>query len=237
MRLFCLPCAGGGASTFHPWGQALPADIEVCAIQLPGRENRLSDPPLRDLGSLASALAAALIPDLQKPYALFGHSMGALLAFELVNCLQRVQSPLPVHLFAASAPAPHLRRLRPPLHSLGDGPLIAAMRSFEGLPEWLLNEPELLALVLPTLRADLEACDTYLPRPSPPLPCSITALGGIADATVRRFELAAWAYHTAQGFALRLFTGGHFFVAAQRDRVLDTISATLSPAVRERPQV
>ena len=177
------------------------------------------------------ALAAAIEPELRRPYALFGHSMGALLAFELLRRLEQSGAPPPTHFFAASAPAPHLRRRRPPLHHLEDAALIASLRSFDGLPEWVIEDPELLALFLPTLRADLEVCDTYRYDGARPLTCPITAGGGASDRSLPRVELAAWAALTSAQFTLRLFEGSHFFLAERRDAVLDAISATLAPVI------
>jgi medium-chain acyl-[acyl-carrier-protein] hydrolase len=231
VRLFCLPCAGGGASTFHAWAGGFHGHVEVCAVQLPGRENRLKESPARSLGDLVPALAAAIEPELRRPYALFGHSMGALLAFELLRRLEQSGARSPMHFFAASAPAPHLRPRRPPLHRLGDAALIASLRGFDGLPGWVIEDPELLALFLPTLRADLEVCDTYRYGAARPLACPITALGGASDRSVPRFELAAWAAHTSAQFTLRLFEGSHFFLAERRDAVLDAISTALAPAI------
>lgn len=225
--MFCFPCAGGGASAYRLWADLLPDSIELCAVQLPGRENRLNETPHRRIEGLISALADALEPQLERSYALFGHSMGALIAFELAHCLRRNRCAPPVQLFAASAPAPHLPRFRAFLHRLPDAALVVSLRRLGGMPEWVVNEPELLALVLPTFRADLELWESYAYHPRPPLPYPISVFGGAADTTVKPFELAGWAQHTKQRFAMRFFSGTHFFVASEPHALIDAISSAL----------
>lgn len=230
LRLFCLPWAGGAASGYTGWADALPDVVEMCALQLPGRENRLRETPHRRLEPLVADIYTAIAPLLDAPCAFFGHSMGALLAFELARLLRDDGRSEPQHIFVAGCGAPQLRRLRHPLHRLPDDALIGALQRLDGFPDWVASEPELLELVLPTLRADLELCETYGYRHAAPLSCTITALGGTEDRAVLPLELAAWERQTTAPFQLRLFSGSHFFVAPHRDAILDIVSSALLDA-------
>jgi medium-chain acyl-[acyl-carrier-protein] hydrolase len=148
VRLFCLPFAGGGASIFRTWGRALPPTVEVCPVQLPGRENRLREPPYTDIQALAERLANQIHPYAQKPFALFGHSMGALLAFELTRTLRRQDGPMPRALFLSAHRAAHLPLRRQPLHGLPDPEFIQGVRRLGGTPAGVFEHKELLEITL-----------------------------------------------------------------------------------------
>jgi medium-chain acyl-[acyl-carrier-protein] hydrolase len=154
LRLFCFSYAGGGASVFYPWSQTLPPNIELRPLQLPGRENRLDEPIYRGLGPLLHALAPALQPYLDVSFAFFGHSLGALVSFELARRLRRQHLPTPVHLFVSGCGAPQIRRLDAPIHTLPDAAFIEKLRRFDGTPAALLENPDIMKLFLPILRAD-----------------------------------------------------------------------------------
>ena len=228
LRLFCLPFAGGGASAFRSWARALPRSIEVCPVQLPGRENRIRESPYTDIQSLAGLLAGQMQMYLQKPYALYGHSMGALLAFELARMLQRNNAPLPLTLFLAAHRAAHLAPRRAPLYSLPDEELIQALRRLGGLQDEVLENRELLNILLPTIRADLTLCDLYDYSSAAPLNCSFQLYGGRDDKDVLHEDLEAWGQHSTKGSNLRVFTGGHFFLRSDSDALMQAIGSVLA---------
>ena len=177
VRLYCLPYAGGSASAYHAWARALPDDVELSGVQLPGRSLRIHEPPLRRLPELLRAL----LPRLERqdaPYVLFGHSMGALVAFELARGLRHLGAPPPAGLIVSGSRAPERRGASHDLHRLPDEDFLRELRRFEGLPEEVLRDPELLALTLPALRADFEMIETWQSEPEPPLPVRMAALGG-----------------------------------------------------------
>jgi surfactin synthase thioesterase subunit len=217
LRLFCLPSAGGGAAQYRPWAELLPPEVELCPVQLPGRENRLREEPFRQMDVLVEAVAGALHPFLDRPFALFGHSMGAVIAFELAHALRRHEDVQPVHLFVSGRRAPHLPSAEDALHHLPAFELLRALiQRYGGIPETILRDREALRLYLPILRADLALIETHTHQEREPFDCPITAFGGDRDARARREELAAWAAHTRGAFTLRMFAGGHFYLQPQR---------------------
>lgn len=220
MRLFCLPYAGGGAQVYRPYPQALPVDVEVCAIQLPGRERRFREPALKSVEAIVDQLAPVLGELFDRPYAIFGHSLGALVGFELVRRLRKEGRPLPLHLFASGHRAPHLPDPDPPIHHLPDAQFVEELRHLNGTPQEVFESPELLELILPVLRADFTAAETYAYRSDAPLSCPITALGGTRDAMISRDELQAWQEHTSIDFELYLLEGDHFFIHQRHDDVM-----------------
>ena len=231
VRLFCFPYAGGGDSTFRSWQQNLSDTIEVCAVQLPGRGSRISESPCIQIDQLVSAAGAALAPYFDKPFALFGHSMGALIAFQLARHLRTEYSAQPVHLFVSGRPAPQTVSEPLELDQL-DAELQAMLRRRNGTPKESLDNPELIELVLPMLRADLALCSSYLYTPQPPFSFPITAFGGLDDQGVPRRSLEDWREHTTGSFVLRLFPGDHFFLNTCRVPLLETISKELEQDVR-----
>ncbi|HEX2093650.1 MAG TPA: thioesterase domain-containing protein, partial [Longimicrobiaceae bacterium] len=162
LRLFCFPYAGGGASIFRTWSQSLPPEVDVCPVQLPGRESRLREPPFDRLLPLVRTLADVLAPYMDLPFALYGYSNGALMSFELARELRRRGMRGPVHLFVAACPAPHLPDKDPPIHALPDVELIREIRRLNGTPEEILQNEELMTLLIPLLRADSAIHETYV---------------------------------------------------------------------------
>jgi medium-chain acyl-[acyl-carrier-protein] hydrolase len=230
VRLFCLPCAGAGASRFASWSAGLGPEVEVCPLQPPGREERLAEPAFTRLGPFVAALADAIDFHLERPYALFGHSLGALVAFELTRALRRAGRPLPVVLFVAAFRAPHLPDPAPPLH---DAPLPvfrAELQRLNGTPAEVLENDELMRLVEPTLRADFAVHETYVHTPEPPLSCPISVLGGLDDREVDGDGLAEWRRHTDRPLTLRMLPGDHFFVG--EPLVLEAIARDLERFAR-----
>jgi medium-chain acyl-[acyl-carrier-protein] hydrolase len=231
LRLFCLPYAGGGASAFRVWTQAIAPQIEVCPIQLPGRENRLLEAPFTDVGALVDALATALEPAIDRPFALFGHSLGALIGFELIRHFRRRGWPGPVCFFASACRAPQLPRPGEPIHALPEGAFLDALRRLKGTPERLLQDRELMQLVLPALRADFALVETYAYAPGARLDCPVAAFGGEADTTVGLADVAGWADQAGRDFSLRMLPGGHFFLndPSTRERLTQAICQQLAP--------
>ncbi|HSP78141.1 MAG TPA: alpha/beta fold hydrolase, partial [Myxococcaceae bacterium] len=214
LRLLCLPYAGAGTSSYRQWGEALPEEVELGLVQLPGRDGRSGEPAYRDFDSLVELLVHELLPHLDRPFAFFGHSMGALLAFELSRRLQArgLRSEL---LLVSGEPAPHLPRPQAAAHELDDAALARALVRY-GLSEELTRQPEFIQGSLPLLRADLAVCDSYRYQPGEPVDCDLVALGGREDPLASRSELSAWAEHTASDFSQRMFAGNHFFLHGAR---------------------
>lgn len=227
LRLFCFPYAGGGASVFRGWPRALPAGVEVCAVQPPGREGRLAEPPFTRMAALVEAMEGALLPWMDRPFAFFGHSNGAVMAFELARRLRAAGRRGPLHLFASGRPAPQVELTDPPVHALPDAEFVAELRRLEGTPEEVLESPEMMELLLPLLRADFALSETYEYRGEPPLAVPLSAYGGRTDGEVPEWQVAAWEAQTTRAFRLRMFPGGHFFLAEDRDPVLAELSAEL----------
>jgi medium-chain acyl-[acyl-carrier-protein] hydrolase len=215
LRLFCLPYAGGGTGTYRNWQKAVRAGIEVCPVRLPGREMRIKDKPIEERGMMVQSIIAALTPVLAQPYALFGHSMGGLLAY-LVACeIRDRRLPLPRHLFVSARPAPQIVRsvLSKPVSKLSDAEFLQELAGTvnSSLMDFIA-ESELLAVVLPALRSDFQLLEGYSYVPREPLPLPITALGGISDPTVSETDLQPWAECTTAAFSLEMLEGDHFFV-------------------------
>ena len=235
LRLFCLPFAGGGASTYRLWPSQLPGVVEVCPVQLPGREERYREPAFTSLIGLSRAVAREMTPFLDRPFALFGHSMGALLAFEIARALRHSRAASPAALLLAAYPEPDASSARAPIHHLPDAAFIAEMRRLQGTSEAVLDNQELMAFVLPILRADFRACDTYRYTPEPPIDCPIVAYGGRDDQEVSLRDLDQWRVHTTASFERRLFDGNHFFIQSQRELLLADIGSRLALLVGGRP--
>ena len=226
-RLFCFPYAGGGASIYHTWPEHVPAEIEVCPVQLPGRESRLRTPPFSQLLPLLQKLAQVLRPYLYMPFAFFGHSMGALISFELARQLRRQHDPGPVCLFVSAHRAPQIPALKPPIHQLSTAEFIEELRRLNGTSEAVLQDAELLPLLLPTLRADFAICETYTYATEEPLDCPIVAFGGLQDCEVSRNDLAAWRDQTQSSFRFRMVPGNHFFLHSARATLVRAVSQDL----------
>lgn len=236
LRLFCLPYAGGSASIYRNWGQILPNKIAVCPLQLPGRENRLFESPFAEMSGLVEALGKELEPFLDQPFAIFGHSMGALIGFELAHFIYRQYGYQPLHLFASGCRAPQIPDPDPPIHQLPDALLIEELRQFSGTPEEVLQHQELLQLLLPALRADFALCETYQYRYVKPLPCPISAFGGLQDKEVAQNDLRAWREQTEGTFKLRLLMGNHFFINSARMVLLQAVAQDVIQALQRYEQ-
>jgi medium-chain acyl-[acyl-carrier-protein] hydrolase len=211
-RLFCLPFAGGTALTYRHWISLAPAELEICPIQLPGRDNRIAEQPFLRMSDLVEALADALIPYLDLPYGLFGHSMGARVSFELARALRAKGAPAPSHLFASGSRAPHIPSGRAEMHLMSDKKLIEELRAMGGTPDDILDDAATMAMLLPIVRADFEVLETYRFDGNDRIDCDITAFRGASDPCATREGTEAWASLTKGRFALKTFPGNHFFL-------------------------
>jgi medium-chain acyl-[acyl-carrier-protein] hydrolase len=224
--LFCFPYAGGGTEIFRGWGTRLKPSIEPVLIQLPGRGARLREPCIKDMEALAKELAGALYPALDRPFAFFGHSMGALIAFAVTRRLER-RGILPKRLFLSCCPAPQLMRERPNAASMSDSELITYLHALGGTPLEVFDHPELLDIVLPTVRADLEMIDSYELEPGPSLRCPLSLCYGLDDASTPPEIIEPWSVHTAGGSTLRGFAGTHYFINTPPPSLFDWIVTDL----------
>jgi medium-chain acyl-[acyl-carrier-protein] hydrolase len=222
-RLFCLPYAGGSASIFRNWPSAIPSTIEICSLQLPGRENRLKELPYIQLMPLVKTLADMLYPYLDIPFGFFGHSMGALISFELARQIRRQYCLSPEHLFVSGRGAPQNPNSKAPIHHLPESEFIEELRAFNGTPEAVLQNSELMQLLMPVLRADFSVCDTYTYKEEPALDCPISAFGGLKDCDVGIEQLEAWHQQTRKSFKLRMFPGDHFFLLNNQESLLSEL--------------
>ncbi|HEY0407822.1 MAG TPA: thioesterase II family protein [Pyrinomonadaceae bacterium] len=228
LSLICFPHVGSGANIFRAWPDALPAAVEVCPVQLPGREKRVLEPPFNNLSLLVETIAPALLPYLDKPVAFFGHSMGAAICFELARHLRATHNFELVHLFVSGRQAPQLREEgRRTIYDLPEAEFLEELCRLNGTPPEVLRHPELMSFMLPMLRADFELIETYRYSAGPPLDCPITALGGAQDEDVSRESLQAWRERTTADFSLHMLPGDHFFLHSASSLLLKILSQEL----------
>ncbi|MFE3329480.1 thioesterase II family protein [Streptomyces sp. NPDC059176] len=226
IRLTCLPHAGGSASFYHPMSQAFSGRLDVMAVQYPGRQDRRREPCIEDIGTLALAIAAELEPCLDRPMALFGHSMGATLAFEVSRVLERKYGFTPLHVFVSGRRAPSIHRDET-IHLRGDDGIVREMLALQGTDAAVLADEELLRMALPALRGDYRAIERFRAEPGAVTAAPVTALTGDADPRVSIADAEAWRGHTTGHFDLRVFTGGHFFPAQNQGEIVKLISSQI----------
>lgn len=226
-QLFCFSHAGGGPSFFRPWGARLQPEIAVCRVLLPGREARLEEPPFRRIADLVDPLCAALKPRLNQPYALFGHSMGAAVAYEVARRFSGAGRTGPACLIVSGRKAPTAADNRRRLHTLPDDEFVCEVARLNGIPSEVLNEPELLAMFLPALRADYELSETYQPLPGARLDCPVVAYMSTSDPEAEYAPMLAWQQVTTGQFTMRVFHGDHFYLKAGRPDVLSAVREDL----------
>lgn len=236
MRLFCFPYAGSGAVVYRTWPNDLPSEVEICAVQLPGRENRFREAPLRELTEVVSTLARAVQPYLDVPFAFFGHSLGGLIGFELAHFLRTRHQLEPAQLFISARRAPHIPEPFPPIHHLPDEEFVLQMQNrYGGIPQALMQTPELLHALLPMLRADFALFENYHFTQREVLACPLTAFSGESDAVVRRSDIAAWREHTRGAFTFHVLPGDHFYLRSAHAFIAREISQQLLRRLQENP--
>ncbi|HKT00925.1 MAG TPA: alpha/beta fold hydrolase [Rugosimonospora sp.] len=219
LRLVCFPYATGSATFYRSWAGALPEHVELVAVQYPGRLDRISEPCVPDMETMVDTVAGVLPPVLDRPVALFGHSMGAAIAFEVAHRLRARYGVDPVRLYVSGRPAPeyHENGVK---HRGPDDVLWAELSRLGGTSAEVLDHADLRAALMPALRGDYRLIETYRPVPAQPLPCPITALLGDADPEVTPVQAGAWAGHTTAGLTLKVFPGNHFYLVDHRAAVL-----------------
>ncbi|GHH38856.1 thioesterase II family protein [Lentzea cavernae] len=226
-RLFCFPHAGASAAVYAGWRGTGGDDLTILPVQLPGRAARGRETPHHDPDALADDVIGGLGPELTGDYALFGHSVGALVAYLVARRIVERGGPPPRHLFVSGRPAPQLPNTRRELRALPTDDLVQELRALGGLPDVLLKERSLLEMFLPLLRADLTVNETYRHVPGPPLPFPLTVLGGIGDPRADEAELAAWQELSADS-ALFTYPGGHFYLDTRVQEVVEVVRTRLS---------
>lgn len=227
VRLFCFPYAGGSALTFRGWPAALSPEVEVLAVQLPGRGPLMHEPPFKDVYTLVEAFLPVMARYLDKPFVFFGHSMGGAIAFELSRRLRRACGVEPRHLFISARRAPHLELKGPALYNLPEPEFREELRRLGGTPAEVLEHPELMEMLVPLLRADISVSQTYRCDTRHSLTCPLTVFGGLRDEYDDHEGLAAWREHTLGPFDLKMFEGGHFFINTAQRSILDAVETAL----------
>jgi medium-chain acyl-[acyl-carrier-protein] hydrolase len=231
LRLFCFPYAGAGAAAYRLWPNHLPESIEVVAVHPPGRAHRLREPPLTRIETMVESALTHLGSLLDRPFAVFGHSLGAVVAGEFARVLQTQGRPA-AHLFVSSRPSP--RGVEQPVHQLPQDDFLDAVNArYQGIPEEIRAHPDLLALLLPSLRADMEAFETFrLPHDRIKIACPTTVYGGEFDRAVSRAQLESWNEETAEPCRIRVFPGDHFYLNVGLDALLADLSVTVQHVIR-----
>lgn len=231
-RLFCFPFAGGGASVYRDWQAALGSRVEVCPVQLPGREERMGERPEASMRVLASRLADGLEPLLRGRFAFFGHSMGALIQYELTRELERRGAEMPFLLMPSARRAPHIPVQPEGIHELPDDVFVARLNArYQAIPSAVLSEPELMALFTPMLKADFRMLETYRYEDAAPLRVPMTAFSGTGDAGETTALVWKWRELTRGPFKLHVIEGGHFFVSESRGALLPAITNAIERAL------
>ncbi|MFV0564076.1 thioesterase II family protein [Malaciobacter mytili] len=226
LRLFCLPYAGGSASIYRLWQQEMPENIQVCKIQLPGRENRINEQAIDSMEVLIQILVKQLLSYFDKPFVLFGHSMGAMIVYELARYLTNYTSYTPLHIFVSACRTPNIAELKTTYH-LPNDEFINSLRQRGGTNEILLNNKEYMQMIEPTLRADLKLIEQWHHNDIDKLNCPITIFGGLNDTLVSPFILKQWRQYTNNVFKLKLFKGGHFFINDPSVNIASIVANTL----------
>ncbi len=238
MRLFCFPPAGMGAAYYRLWAGELPDGLELHAVQLPGRTMRMAEQPVTSILSLVDSIVPAIAAHLDRPAVFFGHSMGAVLAAETAREFMARNLPAPIHMFVSGRRPPHMPDPMPPLCGLSDDAFVAEInRRYGGIPQAILDSPDILALMLPALRADIAALESFPATRRATLSLPITVFGGDGDILTPRSHLEAWKSETTAPVDVHLFRGGHFYLDGEMAAVIATMLRTLAPLLhRQRAQ-
>jgi medium-chain acyl-[acyl-carrier-protein] hydrolase len=228
LRLFCFHHAGGSTTLFHQWRDRLPQQVELWVARLPGRGDRAAEAPLKRMGAVVHEISEAFVPFLKEPFAFFGHSMGASIAFETARLVRRRHGVQPTRLLVSSCQAPHRLHFALPTYDLPDAQFIEKLRGLNGTPQPLFDDPRLLLRMLPMIRADVELLQTYEYLADAPLDCPITVFGGLRDEVVKLAGLMAWRKQTTAEAILHLLPGDHFFLNSFQQLFLELLSEELN---------
>ncbi|WP_131742868.1 thioesterase II family protein [Actinomadura roseirufa] len=231
VRLVCFPHAGGSASFFFPVSARLSPAVEVHAVQYPGRQDRRAEPNIGDIAELADAILPAVRPLAGGPLAFFGHSMGAVLAYEVARRLEREGADPLARLYVSGRRAPSRHR-EESVHTMADAAVVAELRRLSGTDSSLLGDPETIEMILPAIKSDYRAIETYRHVPGPPLSCPVVVLVGDADPKVTMDEAKAWSEHATGPFDLRVFPGGHFYLVERSAEVIELLADDLAAPAR-----
>jgi surfactin synthase thioesterase subunit len=212
LRLFCLPYAGGDSSIFKGWSEVLPDYIELVAIQLPGRSVRIKESSLESMQAMVDGIYHAILPLLDRPYLILGHSLGARVAFELIHRLNQSQFILPRHFIASGSRAPHIEWAYKKLHTLPDGEFVDELRQLNGTPTEVLDNRELMQFLMPMLRADFAISDNHVTNQTTHLDCSASVFHGELDTLVKINDAKEWQHHFSKPINFETFSGDHFFI-------------------------
>lgn len=224
IRLFCFHHSGGGASLYFPWIDHLSPDIEMIAVQLPGRESRYGEPLTNNLKDITAKLGEEFRFYKDKPFFVFGHSLGALISFEFIKSIYQLYALYPCHMIVSATKAPHLPFRMKHLSQLDDKTLKEELKAYNGIDERILNNDELLDLFLPIIRSDFSISESYFSTNSAPLPCDLLVLSGSQDQTVSKEEILEWSAYTIGKFKHISFSGEHFFIKDHQKSILELIN-------------
>jgi medium-chain acyl-[acyl-carrier-protein] hydrolase len=222
-RLICFPHAGGGSAIFANWAAKLPSEVELVAIRLPGRETRLRETAIDEWPTLLATLQSVLAPVLDRPFVLFGHSLGASIAYEMAATFYREANSRLAHLVVSGRHPPGYPQPRPPMHDLPKHEFLARLRELNGTPSEILGNDALMQLFERTLRADIRLAETWVPVGGAPLNVAITALAGATDEIAPPNLVSQWRSHTTREFVLRTFAAGHFFLQSAEDEIIEAL--------------
>jgi len=231
LRLFCFPYAGGAATAYRMWSKFLPNEVDLCPVQLPGRGGQMGKKAFTQMTPLVEAAAGELAPYFDKPFAFFGHSMGAVIGFELARYLRSQSKPGPVHLFVSGRRPPQSPKEIVPTYDLPEPEFLEMLRQLGGTPKEVLEHQELMPLIIPLLRADFELIQTYAYTAGSPLSCPITAFGGLQDPEVSQEELKGWRQQTTSLFSMKMLPGDHFFLHSAQNVLLSLLARDLQQIV------
>ncbi|MER6421946.1 alpha/beta fold hydrolase [Streptomyces sp. NPDC001137] len=232
LRMICFPHVGAGGAAFNGWLDRLPDDVELCAVRLPGRENRMTEPLCHDWRTLLADIEQAVAPLLDLPFVLVGHCSGSVLAYELARRLQAAESPTPTMLVLSSTEGPALRRIDDPLHLLPTRELLTRVVEFGGTAQQILDDPDLMTMFERILRADYQVVELLEYSSGPPLDVPITVVGGRHDRFVSHAAMAAWATETTKEFSLHLLDAGHYILNDAGQLVADIVRGLMEGGTR-----
>lgn len=231
LRLFCFHHAGGSSTVFHAWRDRLPDHVELWVVKLPGRGDRAAEPPSKRIAPVVQEVSEALVPFLKQPFALYGHSMGAAIAFETARLIRRRHGAQPERLLVSSCQAPQRLHFELPTYDLPEPAFIEKLRSLKTTPQPLFDDPRLLLMMLPMIRADVELLQTYEYLADAPLDSPITVFGGLQDQVTKLAGLMGWRNQTTAQSILHLLPGDHFFINSHQQAFLELLSDELNASI------